>query len=408
MNLCNWNGTSIDLNLDNRADLTVYYADTYFVDRIRYYPLVNWVYRKKCEIHTWVCSSSTEATCKDSGLAKYECSVCGATKKEILPVKDVHVWGSWITTKNASCTEQGEKERICSVCQKKQTSVTPVLGHNMGAWTVTKNATALNKGEKQQQCTRCSYVKKSSIPKLTPTITVNAAALSLKCGQTTTALKVTGLAEGDSVASWKSSDTSVFTVSGKPNGTCTITAGKQAKKTAKLTITLKSGLTKEIEISTQKKAVKTTKITGVASKLTLKKGKTQTLKPILSPITSTEKIKFSSSNEKVATVTSGGKIKAVAAGKAVITVKAGSKSVKVTVIVPGIGNLKSSVTVKKGKNLTLSPKIYGISEKVTYISSNRKVATVTAKGKIKGIKKGSAKITVQAGSYKKTVKVTVK
>lgn len=98
----------------------------------------------------------------------------------------------------------------------------------------------------------------------------------------------------------------------------------------------------------------------------------------------------------------------MAAGKAVITVKAGSKSVKVTVIVPGIGNLKSSVTVKKGKNLTLSPKIYAISEKVTYISSNRKVATVTEKGKIKGIKKGSAKITVQAGSYKKTVKVTVK
>ena len=69
---------------------------------------------------------------------------------------------------------------------------------------------------------------------------------------------------------------------------------------------------------------------------------------------------------------------------------------------------KTSVSVSKNKTLTLSPKVYGISGSVTYKSSNPKVATVTSKGKVKGIKKGTAKITIKAGSYTKTVTVTVK
>lgn len=81
---------------------------------------------------------------------------------------------------------------------------------------------------------------------------------------------------------------------------------------------------------------------------------------------------------------------------------------KITITVPGIANVKSSVSVKKNKTLTLNPKTYGIRETVTYTSSNTKVATVTSKGKIKGIKKGTAKITIKAGNYKKTVTVNVK
>ena len=47
-------------------------------------------------------------------------------------------------------------------------------------------------------------------------------------------------------------------------------------------------------------------------------------------------------------------------------------------------------------------------EKITFKSSNKKVATVTSKGVVKGLKKGTATITVQSGSKKMTCKVTVK
>ena len=101
-------------------------------------------------------------------------------------------------------------------------------------------------------------------------------------------LKVT-FANGDSVKAWKSSNPNIFKVVGKTNGKCTLTAGKIAG-TAKLTIKLKSGLTKDVSITV--KSVKTTKISGVKSVITLKVKKTTTLKPVLAPKNSTEKITY--------------------------------------------------------------------------------------------------------------------
>ena len=83
----------------------------------------------------------------------------------------------------------------------------------------------------------------------------------------------------------------------------------------------------------KKKAVKTTKITGVAKKTRLKKGKTLTLKPAVTPLTSLQKVTYKSSNKKVATVTSKGVIRARKKGTTVITVKSGSKTVKCRITV---------------------------------------------------------------------------
>ena len=161
---------------------------------------------------------------------------------------------------------------------------------------------------------------------------VNATKLPLKTKQKTKVLKVSGLAKGDFVTTWKSSNTKAVKVSGSTNGTCTITAGKKTGK-ATITVTLKSGLKKNIKITVQKKAVKTQKITGVVKKVRLKKGKTMTLKPAVTPLTSLQKVTYKSNNKKVATVTSKGVIKAKKKGTAVITVRSRSKTVKCKITV---------------------------------------------------------------------------
>ena len=71
---------------------------------------------------------------------------------------------------------------------------------------------------------------------LKATATVNASSVKLKVKQSTSGLKITGFAKGDSVKSWKSSNSKIFTVRGKSNGTCKITGKKRG--TAKLQITL--------------------------------------------------------------------------------------------------------------------------------------------------------------------------
>ena len=158
-----------------------------------------------------------------------------------------------------------------------------------------------------------------------------------------------------------------------------------------------------------------TKISGIPKKITLAKGRKQTLKPILSPITSQEKITYTSSNKKIVTVSSKGVLTAKAAGKAKITVKSGSKKVTVTVTVSrtktkAIKGVPSALTLRKGKTYTLkarrSPS--GSDEKLTYTSSNKKIATVNSGGKIKAVRKGKVRITVTSGKVKKTCVVTVK
>ena len=76
----------------------------------------------------------------------------------------------------------------------------------------------------------------------------------------------------------------------------------------KVTITLASGKKQVISITVQKTTVRTTKITGLKSRVTVARNKKLALKPVISPITSQEKVTYSSSNKKIATVSSSGVI----------------------------------------------------------------------------------------------------
>lgn len=165
-----------------------------------------------------------------------------------------------------------------------------------------------------------------------PTIQISAKKLILKVKQKTKVLYASGLANGDKVIGWKSSNTKIVRVTMGKNGHCTVTAGKKTGK-AKLTVTLKSGLTKTVPVTVQKKAVKTTKITGIPKKISLKKKESKILSPILTPITSSDKITFSSNNTKVVSVTKKGKVTGKKKGTAVITVKSGNKAVKCKITV---------------------------------------------------------------------------
>ena len=68
---------------------------------------------------------------------------------------------------------------------------------------------------------------------------------------------------------------------------------------------------------------------------------------------------------------------------------------------------KAQVSVKKGKKTTVKLTAPSVA-KISYKTSNKKVATVTSKGVVKGVKKGKATITVSAAGVSKKVKVTVK
>lgn len=117
----------------------------------------------------------------------------------------------------------------------------------------------------------------------------------------------------------------------KEAGTFRLTAQKKAGS-ATLTITLKSGLSKKVKVTVKTTTIKTTKIT-VPTKVTMKARAKVTLTPILTPITSQEKITYATLDSKIVTVTSKGVVTAKKKGSGRILVRSGAVAVIVYVTV---------------------------------------------------------------------------
>lgn len=285
--------------------------------------------------HAWDTGKiAKEATCEETGEKTYTCANCGAIKTE-----DIKAFGHKVVQDVAvesTCTKTGKTEGShCSVCGKifKEQEETVLKAHTFTAWRTTTAATVLASAKQTRKCSVCGKIETRNYgSSLKPSIKVNTGSILLKTNQKTTILRVSGLAKGDAIVSWKSSNTGIVKVYGRTNGTCTIQAGNRSGK-ATITVMLRSKLKKNIVVTVQKTTVKTTKITGVPTKLSLKKNQSSTLRPTLYPMTSGEKVTYQSSNTKIATVNSKGQVKAKNKGTVIITVKSGRKAVKCKVTV---------------------------------------------------------------------------
>lgn len=124
-------------------------------------------------------------------------AICGHTE---VSDKDTHKWDEKII-KVATCTEDGEKKLVCSVCDRTKTEVIPATGHSFseewtsngtnhwhiatcgdteeisdesvhsfGDWRVIKIATENENGEREKTCSICKYVYKEVISSILGTL----------------------------------------------------------------------------------------------------------------------------------------------------------------------------------------------------------------------------------------------
>jgi hypothetical protein len=274
------------------------------------------------------------ATCTEEGIRTYTCVSCDAVYTESIPALG-HSYDSGVVTKAATCAETGIRTYTCThLCGTTYTEPIRALGHQWSQWVTTSEATVFAPEKQTRTCSVCKETQtQEDGKKLTATMTIPASTLKMKVKQSVTNFTVTDLANGDSLASVTSSNTKVLKVSKvKANGTFKLTAQKETGK-VNLTITLASGKKRTVRVTVQKGTVKTTKLTISSAKLTLAKNEKVTLQSVVTPVTSQQKVTYTSSNKKVATVSSKGVITAKKAGKATIRVTSGSKSVKCVVTV---------------------------------------------------------------------------
>ena len=216
----------------------------------------------------------------------------------------------------------------------------------------------------------------------------------------------------DGIVSIKSSNPSKVSV----NTAGVIKAGVVKGKAVKVTITavVKSGKTIKTVVT-----VAPTKITLNATSVPLQlKKSTSVIKVAKATLPGDQIASWSTSNKKVVTVSKSGKITAKKVGTAVvrITMKSGATAkCKVKVQKAAVKLTKIAVNSKKvNLNLKKGPKTYKLTatkapitvvNKVTFTTSNKKVAVVSKSGKITAKKAGKAVITVKCA--KKVQKVTV-
>lgn len=216
---------------------------------------------------------------------------------------------------------------------------------------------------------------------------------------------------------WTSSNTKIATVNGGvvkavAVGQVTIIATGSNNGRVSCTVIVKSPA----------KGLKIKDSTGNTKKVYMKKGTSMTLGKYFTNTDCTDTFKFTAKKNKVGTVSTTGLVTAKKAGKftvnltsysgtkkkasSKITIYVGKKQVKAKKV-----KVSGKKSVKVGKSICLtakqSPK--KATTMVTWTSNKPALATVDSYGVVKGIKKGTVKITAKTSNgKKKTIKIKVK
>lgn len=216
----------------------------------------------------------------------------------------------------------------CKIIIQEQRTIS-ATGHTV-VWTNGSEPTFWNEGKTASAyCSVCHVTLQSAQPiaRKSGTGNLNMTSFPMRVKQKTTALRVENMAAGDWIVSWTSLNPKVATV----NARGMITAKKQGK--AWIQVTLASGIVLKAQVKVQKKQVKTTRLSANTGTLRLKAGTKVKLNPTAYPLTTQQKITYSSKNKKIAAVKGKGWIQAKKQGQTTVTIQSGSKKTRVKVVV---------------------------------------------------------------------------
>ena len=97
-----------------------------------------------------------KATCTECGSKSHHCTRCDEKKDVTVIPKTSHNFDNGVTTTEPTCTKDGVKTYTCKDCKTTKTKVLKALGHDYSnEWTIDKKATCLEEGSKSHHCTRC-------------------------------------------------------------------------------------------------------------------------------------------------------------------------------------------------------------------------------------------------------------
>ena len=345
----------------------------------------------KTENHSWDAGKvTTEATCTEEGEKTFTCSICGDEKTEKVSATG-HQHTEIRNKKEATCKEEGYSgDTWCKDCGKKILSgqaIAKTENHSWNQGEITKEPTCKEEGEKTFTCTICGNTKTEKVSttdhqhmeiRNQKNPTCKEAGYS---GDTYCADCGVKISSGQTIAKTKNHnwDGGVITTEptcterGEKTFTCTICGNTNTKK---VNATGHSyGAYKVVKEPTNKRKGLKSKTCSVCGKIVYEAIPKTNFSPTDSSETNPDQ------NPQTSQKT--------------------TRKIKLN---------RRKLTLKKGKSfrlkVTLTPA--DSQDKITYKTSNKKIATVSKTGKIKAKKKGKVKITVISGKKKAVCTVKVK
>ena len=345
----------------------------------------------KIENHSWDAGKvTTKATCTEEGEKTFTCSICGDKKTEKVSATG-HQHTEIRNKKEATCKEEGYSgDTWCKDCGKKILSgqaIAKTEDHSWNQGEITKEPTCKEKGEKTFTCSICGNTKTEKVSttdhqhmeiRNQKNPTCKEAGYS---GDTYCADCGVKISSGKTIAKTKNHnwDGGVITTEptcterGEKTFTCTICGNTDTKK---VNATGHSyGAYKVVKEPTNKRKGLKSKTCSVCGKIVYEG----------IPKTNSSPTDSSETNPDQNPQTS----------------QKTTRKIKLN---------RRKLTLKKGKSfrlkVTLTPA--DSQDKITYKTSNKKIATVSKTGKIKAKKKGKVKITVISGKKKAVCTVKVK
>lgn len=103
------------------------------------------------EVHKWNEEIINAATCTEDGVKKLVCSVCERTKTEVIPATGHSFSEEW--------TSNGSNHWHVATCGDTE-KIADEAVHSFGEWRVIKVATENENGEREKTCSICKYVYK--------------------------------------------------------------------------------------------------------------------------------------------------------------------------------------------------------------------------------------------------------
>ena len=345
----------------------------------------------KTENHSWDAGKvTTKATCTEEGEKTFTCSICGDEKTEKVSATG-HQHTEIRNKKEATCKETGYSgDTWCKDCGKKILSgqaIAKTEDHSWNQGEITKEPTCKEEGEKTFTCTICGNTKTEKVSttdhqhmeiRNQKNPTCKEAGYS---GDTYCADCGVKIFSGQTIAKTKNHnwDGGVITTEptcterGEKTFTCTICGNTNTKK---VNATGHSyGAYKVVKEPTNKRKGLKSKTCSVCGKIVYEAIPKTNFSPTDSSETNPDQ------NPQTSQKT--------------------TRKIKLN---------RRKLTLKKGKSfrlkVTLTPA--DSQDKITYKTSNKKIATVSKTGKIKAKKKGKVKITVISGKKKAVCTVKVK